>query len=231
MKHFLLMLGIIFCLSFSVTGCSEATDNKDSVADKATGENRNTVESIVEKTKEEVDAAGKSAQHAIDDTKKIAGEVLESTTERTLDDAKDILSDAEQDASSISSEKSTAVADIIEMKNTEAFSAHKMGIVMFGHKKHTAAAPDGYGIVCGECHHDKDGKPLEIKEGDAVQGCMACHDKADKPKKPEGISKEDWEDLQLTYYYGAVHANCINCHRASGAGPVKCAECHLKPEE
>lgn len=34
--------------------------------------------------------------------------------------------------------------------------------------------------------------------------------------------------MQLEYYYGAIHANCIDCHRAGQAGPVKCAECHPK---
>jgi hypothetical protein len=130
---------------------------------------------------------------------------------------------------SINAQECSKASDVIEMKNTDAFSAHKQGIVMFTHKKHTAAAPDGYGIACGECHHDKDGKPLALKEGDAVQGCMKCHDKADKPKKPEGMSKQNWDAMQLEYYYGAIHANCIDCHKTGGKGPVKCAECHPKP--
>jgi hypothetical protein len=132
-------------------------------------------------------------------------------------------------SASITAQESKTAPDVMEMKNTDAFTAHKQGIVMFGHKKHTAAAPDGYGISCGECHHDKDGKPLALKEGDAVQGCMECHDKTDKPKKPEGMSKEDWNAMQLEYYYGAIHANCTDCHKTGGKGPVKCAECHPKP--
>jgi len=132
---------------------------------------------------------------------------------------------------SINAQESKKAPDVMEMKNTAAFSAHKMGIVPFHHKKHTAAAPDGYGISCGECHHDKDGKPLALKEGDAVKGCMECHVKADKPKKTEGMSKEDWDAMQLEYYYGAIHANCIDCHKTGGKGPVKCAECHPKPEK
>ncbi len=130
---------------------------------------------------------------------------------------------------SINAKEACAVSDVIEMKNTEAFTKHKMGICMFSHAKHAAAAPDGYGIACGECHHDKDGKPLELKEGDSVQGCMECHEEAGKPKKEKGMSKEDWAAMQLEYYYGALHANCIDCHKEGGAGPVKCAECHPKP--
>ena len=104
------------------------------------------------------------------------------------------------------------VADSFEMNNTKAFKEHKKAIVMFTHKKHTSAKPDGYGVACGECHHDKDGKPLELKEGDAVQGCLECHKKTEKPKKPKDMAKEDWEKMQLEYYYGALHANCIDCH-------------------
>lgn len=132
---------------------------------------------------------------------------------------------------SINAEEAGKVADVIEMKNSEAFATHKMGICEFTHKKHADAKPDGHGIACGECHHDKDGKPLELKEGDAVQGCMECHDKTEKPKKPKDISKEEWDAMQLEYYYGALHANCIDCHKEGGAGPVKCADCHPKPEK
>jgi len=123
----------------------------------------------------------------------------------------------------------TAAKDVIEMKNTAAFAKHKMGIVMFSHKKHTAAKPDGHAVACGECHHDKDGKPLALKEGDAVQGCIECHKKAEKPKKEKGVSAADYAKLELEYYYGAIHQNCIDCHKKAAAGPVKCAECHPKP--
>jgi len=129
---------------------------------------------------------------------------------------------------SINATESGTVKDVFEMKNTEAFAKHKMGICTFTHKKHTTAAPDGYGVSCGECHHDENGKPLELKEGDAVQGCMECHEEAGKPKKPKGVSKDEWKEMQLEYYYGALHANCIDCHKTGGAGPVKCAECHPK---
>ena len=133
---------------------------------------------------------------------------------------------------SINAEESSTVQDVIKMDNTEAFETHKMGIVMFDHKKHFAAKPDGYGIACGECHHDKDGKPrADLKEGDTVEGCIDCHSKPGKPKKEKGMSKEDWDAMQLEYYYGAMHENCIGCHKENNAGPTKCAECHPKPEK
>ncbi len=125
----------------------------------------------------------------------------------------------------------TATSDVIKMENTKAFATHKQGIVMFDHKKHFAAKPDGHGLACGDCHHDKDNKPLALKEGDKVQGCLECHTKTEKPKKPQGMSKPDWDKMQLEYYYGAIHENCVGCHKKGNAGPVKCAECHPKPEK
>jgi hypothetical protein len=122
--------------------------------------------------------------------------------------------------------------DVLEMKNTKAFAEHKQAIVMFTHKKHSAAKPEGYGVGCGECHHDKDGKPLaNLKATDKVQGCFECHAKPDKPKKEQGMTDADWKKLNLSYYYGAIHENCISCHKTGGKGPVKCAECHPKPEK
>ncbi len=134
-------------------------------------------------------------------------------------------------ATGINAEEKAGAPDVIEMKNTDAFKAHKKAIVMFGHEKHTAAKPDGYGIACGECHHDKDGKPLALKEGDAVQKCFECHNKTEKPKKPKGMSKDDWKKLQVEYYYGAMHGNCIGCHKAQKKGPKKCSECHPKAKK
>jgi len=231
MKRFLMVLWIICFWSFSVTGCSEAPDEKDTATYKATEDTRKAVKSGIEKIKEEGADAEKAAQQAIEDTEKRPEDVVESTMEGTadiIDEVNDPASDAEKAFSSIIAEESDGVPDVIEMKNTDAFNVHNMGIVMFSHKKHSDAMPDGYGIACGECHHDKDGNPLEFKEGYAVQGCMECHDKADRPKKPVEISKEDWDAMQLEYYYGAIHANCIDCHKTGAAGPVKCAECHPK---
>lgn len=123
-------------------------------------------------------------------------------------------------------------SDVIEMKNTEAFAQHRMGIVMFNHKKHHDAEPDGYGVGCGECHHDDSGTPLnDLKAGDNVQGCLECHDKTEKPKRTPDMTPEDFAELQLEYYYGAIHENCMGCHKEKGAGPVKCTECHPKPEK
>ncbi len=135
-------------------------------------------------------------------------------------------------ATGINAEEKTSVPGIIKMDNTKAFKKHKKAIVMFDHKKHEAAKPDGYGLKCGECHHDKDHKPLnDLKAGDKVQGCLECHNKTEKPKKPKGMSKDDWKKLRVEYYYGAIHENCVGCHKAQKKGPKKCSECHPKKKK
>jgi hypothetical protein len=120
---------------------------------------------------------------------------------------------------------------IIEMKNEAAVSQHRMGIVRFTHEKHYRDQPEGHGIGCGECHHGAAGIPLaELKPGDTVQNCLECHSKKDRPKKPQDISDADWLAIRLEYYVEAMHDNCIKCHKEQG-GPVKCADCHPRPEQ
>ena len=127
----------------------------------------------------------------------------------------------------------TEVADVIKMEN-KAYAKHKKGIVEFSHKKHV----EEYKTGCGECHHDKEGKPLEnLKAGDDVQNCIVCHKKPDylKGKAAKGISKED----QRAYHANALHDNCRGCHKKfnkkkglkskdKGAAPTTCKACHPK---
>lgn len=71
------------------------------------------------------------------------------------------------------------VPDCVKMEN-KAYTEHKKSIVDFSHKKHNVE----YKAGCGECHHDAEGKPLnELKMGDEVQNCIACHSKAGRPPK------------------------------------------------
>lgn len=120
--------------------------------------------------------------------------------------------------------------DVITMKNEKAFEQHRMGIVEFDHKTHADDEPDGYGLGCGQCHHDENGEPLtDLKDGDAVQSCYDCHDKNERPRRDPSMSPEEWEKEELNYYYGAIHANCIDCHKEMG-GPKTCTECHPRPE-
>ena len=81
-----------------------------------------------------------------------------------------------------------AAPDVIELKDP-AYKEHKKGVVHFEHKKHqddyAKQYPEFYKNGCGECHHDKDNKPLSnLKEGDDVQKCIECHKKpGEVPKK------------------------------------------------
>lgn len=96
------------------------------------------------------------------------------------------------------------------------------------HKKHA----EDYKISCGDCHHDKDNKPLDLKPGDQVQKCVECHTKLEKPKKKKG-AKKDIMVLEI-----AMHENCIVCHKdvnkkagdpkgKKGPAPASCGKCHI----
>lgn len=124
----------------------------------------------------------------------------------------------------------TEVCDVIKMENS-AYAKHKKGIVEFTHKKHN----EEYKITCGECHHDENKKPLDLKIGDDVQGCIECHKKADyiKGKKAKGLSKKQKRE----YHANAIHDNCKACHKKfnkekglkskdKGAAPTTCKACH-----
>ncbi len=128
-------------------------------------------------------------------------------------------------------EKKPCTPDVMEMKNEQAFPQHRMGIVQFDHKKHVADKPDGYGLGCGECHHDENGEPLsDLKPGDAVKNCLECHNKQGRPARPDpSMSPEEQQKEKLKYYYGAIHENCMGCHKKQG-GPVSCMECHPQPQ-
>ena len=114
------------------------------------------------------------------------------------------------------------VSDVILMEN-KAY-AHKKGIASFTHKKHTV----DYKIACGECHHDDKGKPRDIKMGDKVFNCIACH------SNPGKVSGKASKLEKLGYHADAIHVNCIGCHKAydkennTKAAPTSCAGCHPK---
>ncbi|MBW2020403.1 MAG: cytochrome c3 family protein [Deltaproteobacteria bacterium] len=72
------------------------------------------------------------------------------------------------------------------------------GSIFFDHKTHTADT--GYAIACDDCHH----------EGDEPVACSECHEADSDVKRSD-----------------AFHGQCKGCHEDSGAGPVKCAACHV----
>jgi hypothetical protein len=136
----------------------------------------------------------------------------------------------------------TQVQDEIKMEN-KAYAKHTKSIVTFSHLKHSKEYveqnPDLYKSGCGECHHDKDNKPLtNLKEGDDVQNCIECH------KKPGNMTGKEAKDLskeqKREYHANAIHDNCKGCHKLfnknknlklkdPGVAPVTCKQCH--PEE
>lgn len=129
----------------------------------------------------------------------------------------------------------TEFVDVIKMENKQAYDEHKKGIVMFTHKKHA----EEYKIGCGDCHHDKDGKPLELKIGDDVQSCLECHVKGQADKAAlRSMSPAERKKEELKYHYGAIHDNCQGCHekfnvekagdKRKGPAPVSCTQCHPK---
>lgn len=129
---------------------------------------------------------------------------------------------------SSSPEKSSSLS-IIKMNNPE-YPAHKKPIVSFTHEKHYTQ----YQIACGTCHHDQDGEPIDLKPGDPVESCIECHTETVK-EKGEKLSKE--EKIQK-YHFEALHANCIECHKAHNIAkgdpkgkkpaPAGCSDCHAK---
>ncbi len=144
----------------------------------------------------------------------------------------------------------TEVKDIVTMDN-KAYAKHKKGIVAFTHEKHQAEYakkhPDLFKRGCGECHHDKDNKPLtELKAGDTVQNCIECHKKAGEISKEEKkkmkeakVSKDEKKSKKLEYHAEALHYNCRGCHKAYNKkikkmdpkpekAPTTCKKCHPK---
>ena len=98
--------------------------------------------------------------------------------------------------------------------------------VTFTHKKHT----EDFGIACGECHHDENGEPLELKMGDEVHPCYECHNIFKK-------TKENRRDIMV--HENAMHKNCKDCHKEvnieagdpkgrKGPAPTSCTQCHEK---
>jgi hypothetical protein len=132
-----------------------------------------------------------------------------------------------------------SVPDVIPL-NDPAYKEHKKGVVQFVHKKHwdeySKAYPEFYPSQCGECHHDKDGKPLtELKDGDDVQKCIECHKTpGEAPKGKNATKKLSKKEKIKEYHAEALHANCKDCHKKFNKkykpkkAPTTCAKCHPK---
>ena len=124
----------------------------------------------------------------------------------------------------------TKVQDMIKMENP-AYKKRTYKTVTFSHKKHV----EEYKASCGECHHDENNKPLDLKVGDDVKNCIECHKKAGyiTGKEAKGLTKEQKRE----YHANAIHDNCKGCHKSfnkkkglkskdEGAAPNTCKKCH-----
>ncbi|MGD2271866.1 MAG: cytochrome c3 family protein [Desulfobacterales bacterium] len=133
----------------------------------------------------------------------------------------------------------TKVDEVIKLADP-AYEKHKKGIVEFTHKKHqdeyAKKFPEFYKLGCGECHHDKDNKPLSnLKEGDDVQRCIECHKiPSEAPKGRKAKEKLTKKEKIKDYHAEALHDNCRGCHRKVNkktkkrAAPTTCTKCHPK---
>ncbi len=98
--------------------------------------------------------------------------------------------------------------------------AKKAKPAIFPHAKHQET------LACGDCHHSKDadGKKVDYVDGQKIEKCESCHNKA------AGMPKK------LTTFKEAAHANCKACHKATdkelgtpkAKSLAKCTVCHPK---
>ena len=90
--------------------------------------------------------------------------------------------------------------------------AKKAKPAIFNHAKHQET------LTCGDCHHSKgaDGKQVAYVEGQKIEKCESCHNKA------AGMP------AKLTTFKEAAHANCKACHKAKDKKLAKCSVCHPK---
>ena len=136
-----------------------------------------------------------------------------------------------------------AVPEMIKLEDP-AYKDHKKGVVEFTHAKHQTEYakkyPEFYKNGCGECHHDKDNKPLSnLKEGDDVQKCIECHKiAAEAPKGKKAKKKLSKKEKIKDYHAEALHENCRGCHKKynkkykpSKKAPTTCAKCHPKAKK
>ena len=176
--------------------------------------------------------AHKAEKKAAEAEKKAAkAEKKAAKAEKKAAKAEKKAAKAEKVVAAASHAGTTEVADVIEMNNPK-YKKHKKGICIFTHKKHA----EDYQISCGACHHDDKGQPLkDLKMGDPVQNCIACHAIPAKAKPPKG---EKWsKEKKREYHANAIHDNCITCHKKynkknkTKAAPASCKGCHPKAKK
>lgn len=98
------------------------------------------------------------------------------------------------------------------------------GRVLFDHQTHLGAS--GYSISCRDCHHHPE-------DGSDTSGCGACHSMPAEGKiAPEACfachEAEELEESKMSKRADAFHAQCVQCHKEYGSGPLECAGCHIQ---
>ncbi|MEN8200729.1 MAG: cytochrome c3 family protein [Thermodesulfobacteriota bacterium] len=95
--------------------------------------------------------------------------------------------------------------------------AKKPKPAVFPHAKHQET------LTCADCHHSKDadGKQVAYVDGQKIEKCESCHNKA------AGIDKAK----KLSTFKEAAHANCKACHKEKDKALAKCTVCHPKKKK
>jgi hypothetical protein len=89
----------------------------------------------------------------------------------------------------------------------------KKSAVTFPHRQHATELVDS----CTACHHKDEG--LTMESDVEVQPCATCH--LDPEEDVPGMR-------EMSLRKNPFHMLCIDCHKAEGAGPKICNDCHVK---
>ena len=180
----------------------------------------------------------KASHESVSEKKNIAElpKIGEIVTTETLSDGEEKKLDIRSKQVRSSTHEGIAFPNIININN-KAYAKHTKGIVTFTHKKHmdeyAKKFPDFFKNGCGDCHHDANNKPIALKAGDNVQGCIECHKQpGERPKGKDApkLSKKE----RLAYHTEAIHYECKDCHKGVNkktgkrGAPTTCSKCHLK---
>ena len=103
------------------------------------------------------------------------------------------------------------------------------GPVKFTHAKHVW----DYGAVCGDCHHDRDGRPITSHNPETVYACGQCHQKEGLVWGP--IAENNTPAInRIAHRANAIHMKCIGCHQSYNTlnqvvrVAESCETCHAK---